>query len=199
MKELITAIATSVAAFTSILAIGISIYNEKKKQRKKKLEILTILTNCMRWVNKIDSFQKRLFASENSNLKTDMVMNNCKLYLPGSDPRISVLEEVRRKSKCVGLKDKENQIEEFCELMIDFIRVYMYLKESIEKELKDISENKSRFKEMKKQLKDNCPKEIIDNAGKTGDTEFSECINEYIKELNQHWKKVKQYFKSKWR
>lgn len=188
VTEWITAIATSSAAIVGIITVGMSVRKVRLKKRKDREEVLRKLKRYIYWLNKTDVLLKNIFASSNNNLTTEEVVKRHSMYIPNGAPVISELEKINDKTGYGLSKDDENQIENFCKLLIGFINLYDYLKESVF----DESKKQILFKVMKSQLKEKCPKEMLYDLEKTEDSEFSEYIFAYIFKLRKKWEEVER-------
>lgn len=186
--EWMTAVAASAAAIAGVATIGISVWKIKECRKKNKCEVSRKLASYMQWLDQVEELLKKIFTITNDDLTVDKVIGNTHMYIPVGEPLTSDLEKISNKTGYGLSKDEENQIESFCGLIIKFTHLYDFLKENMLMG----KEYPLQFCDMKRQLKRECPKEMIYGVEKTEDSEFSEYIFAYITKLKRQWDEVKK-------
>lgn len=187
VTDWITAVSTASAAVVGAASFILSIHKKKSDIKRRKIRDFEELSRCMDWVGKTKTFFIELLKPSYSDFLTQNVIRNCIGYKVRGTIRVSTLEKVANNIKSELSETKRNQYIKF----INELSEYIYLHEAFLSKLFDKKNYDVKFSEVKAELKQNTPKDIIYMLGLSEESELSEYIFAYIKELNNEWKNIK--------
>lgn len=187
VTDWITAVSTASAAVVGAASFILSIYKKKSDIKRKKIRDYDELSRYMDWVGRTKTFFIELLKPLNSDLLTKNVIENCIAYKVRGTIRVSYLEKVANNIKSELSETKRIQFIKF----VHELSEYIYLHEAFLSKLFDKKNYDVKFSEVKEKLKHNTPIDVIYKLGLSEESELSEYVFAYIKELNDEWENIK--------